>query len=265
MADLAAVLDDLTAEGAELDRLVAELPPTEWTRETPAVGWTIAHQIAHLMWTDEVATLSATDPAAFADVVKQAWQNPIGFVDEGAERLSHEPDLLARWRKGRAGMVDALRDVAPGRKLDWFGPPMSVASMATARIMETWAHGQDVADTLGVTRALTARIKHVAHIGIRARNFAYSVNNQPPPAEEFRVDLAAPDGSLWTWGPEDAAQRVTGPALDFCLLVTQRRHPADLAVEAVGPDATHWLTIAQAFAGAPGKGREPGQFDKGVQ
>lgn len=264
MADLAAVLGDLAAEGDDLDRLVANLPEAGWAQPTPAQSWTIAHQIAHLWWTDDVANTSSTDPAAFAEVVKKAWQNPAGFVDEAAEINAQVPpaELLERWRVRRKALVEALRNVEPGRKLDWFGPPMSVASMATARIMETWAHGQDVADALDVSREPTDRIKHVAHIGVRTRNFAYSVHNTSPPTEEFRVELTAPDGSLWTWGPEDAAQRVTGPALDFCLLVTQRRHRNDLAVKAVGADAEHWLTIAQAFAGAPGKGREPGRFDR---
>lgn len=76
------------------------------------------------------------------------------------------------------------------------------------------------------------------------------------PDEEFRVELTGPSG-LWTYGPPDAAQRVTGPALDFCLLVTQRIHRSDTAVRAEGPDADRWLDIAQAFAGPAGPGRAP--------
>ena len=142
-----------------------------------------------------------------------------------------------------------------GRKLLWFGPPMSAASMATARLMETWAHGLDVADALGAPPSATARLKSIAHLGVRTRNFAYSVHGQTPPAEEFRVELTAPDGGLWAWGPDAAAQKVSGPALDFCYLVTQRRPRATLALTAQGADAEHWLGIAQAFAGPPGGGR----------
>jgi uncharacterized protein (TIGR03084 family) len=130
--------------------------------------------------------------------------------------------------------------------------------MATARIMETWAHGQDVADALGVRRTPTARLRHVAHIGVRTRDFAYMIRGLPVPSEQFRVELLGPAGELWTWGPDDAAQRVTGPALEFCLLVTQRVHREDTALVAVGEDANMWLTIAQAFAGPPGRGREVG-------
>ena len=142
-----------------------------------------------------------------------------------------------------------------GRKLLWFGPPMGAASMATARLMETWAHGLDVADTLGVSVPPSPRLKSIAHLGVRTRDFAFSVHGLTPPAEPFRVELTAPDDDLWTWGPEDAAQRVVGTALDFCYLVTQRRPRATLNVEAHGTDAQTWLGIAQAFAGPAGPGR----------
>jgi uncharacterized protein (TIGR03084 family) len=265
VADLTALVADLAAECADLDALVADLPEAQWAQETPAAGWTIAHQVAHLAWTDDVAALAATDPEEFQRLIRQALANYDGYVDRAAaERATAPPAaLLAGWREGRATLVTALAAVADGTKLPWFGPPMSAASMATARLMETWAHGQDVADTLGIVRTPTGRLRHVAHIGIRARDFAYLVNDRPVPAEQFRVELRGPDGELWTWGPEDAAQRVTGAALDFCLLVTQRRHLADLDVRADGSDATEWLGIAQAFAGPPGPGREPDRASSG--
>ncbi|QBS42201.1 TIGR03084 family metal-binding protein [Nocardia sp. CS682] len=262
MADLEALLNDFADECAELEGIVAPLAAADWARATPAPGWTIAHQIGHLAWTDEVATLAAADADRFQQLVIEAAPKASTFVDEAAEEASTAPpaELLDRWHRGRKSLTDALRAVPAGSKLPWFGPPMSAASMITARIMETWAHGQDVADTLGVTRTPTARLRTVAHIGVRTRNFAYTVHGKTPPTEEFRVELTAPDGSSWSWGPEDAAQRVTGSALDFCLLVTQRRHPDDLAIEAVGADAAEWLTLAQAFAGPTGTGRTAGQF-----
>lgn len=260
VADLENVLADLIDEGDDLDALVAGLTDAEWGRPTPAEGWTIAHQIAHLAWTDDASVLAATDADGFNAELEKALVNIDSYVDDGAAQRAKTPpaELLATWRVGRAALGAALRSVPEGAKVPWFGPPMSPTSMATARLMETWAHAQDVADTLGVQRLATSRIKHVAHIGARTRDYAYLVNNRQAPAEPFRVELVAPDGDLWTWGPEDAPQRVSGPALDFCLLVTQRRHRDDLALVAVGPDANEWLDIAQAFAGPPGTGREPG-------
>lgn len=258
MADLEGLLGDLAAEGDDLERLVAPLDAGRWAGPTPAEGWTIAHQIAHLAWTDRLAVVAATDADAFAGIVERAMTDPRFVEDGAAEGAREDPaDLLERWRSGRREVAAALAAVPPGTRVPWLGPPMSAPSMATARLMETWAHGQDVADALDAERPPTARLRHVAHIGVRARDFAFHNRGLRPPADEFRVALAGPGGEEWTWGPPDAAQSVTGPALDFCLLVTRRRHPADLAVTANGPDAATWLGIAQAFAGPPGADRAP--------
>ncbi|MDT5153990.1 MAG: hypothetical protein QOI01_5723 [Mycobacterium sp.] len=248
---------DLRAESDTLDELVAGLDDDGWRLATPAPGWSIAHQIAHLWWTDRVSLVAVTDGAAFGDILGDAARNPTGFVDEGAEQLatSAPAEMLADWRSTRRSLHHELRKVADGRKLPWFGPPMSATSMATARLMETWAHGLDVADALGVRRTPTVRLRPIAHIGVRTRDFAFTVHGLPVPPEPFLVELAAPDGSTWSWGPADAEQRVTGSAEDFCMLVTQRRPRAELDVTAVGADAQTWLTIAQAFAGPPGVGR----------
>lgn len=278
---LEAVLADLAAESEELrDAVTGAVAaardagrPEEavWHAETPAAGWDVATQVAHLTQTDEAAAAAARaaggDPAQGADwaeVVRSAVERPDTFVDDAAALLAglSGEELLARWEASRPALADALRAVPAGQRLPWFGPPMSPTSMATARFMETWAHGQDVLDgleaagLLPVRPAPTDRLRHVAHLGVRTRDFAYAVHQLAPPAEEFRVELTAPSGAVWTWGPEDAAQRVSGPALDFCLLVTQRVHPDDADVEAVGADARHWLSIAQAFAGPAGAGRE---------
>lgn len=258
MADAGPIVDDLRAESDELDALVTPLPESRWREPTPASGWTIAHQIGHLLWTDRVALTSVTDEPAFGELLTAAAADPAGFVDKAAEQESRRPgaELLDDWRGTRRRLHAALLEVPPDRKLAWFGPSMSAASMATARLMETWAHGLDVADALGAQRtAGRRRLRSIAHLGVRTRDYAFAVHGLPAPTEPFRVELRTPDGSTWAWGPEDASQRVVGLALDFCYLVTQRRPLAALDVEAVGDDAKRWLTIAQAFAGPPGPGR----------
>ncbi|MGA8048485.1 MAG: TIGR03084 family metal-binding protein [Dermatophilaceae bacterium] len=241
-------------ECADLDALVRDLPATDWSRATPAEGWTIAHQIAHLAWTDDVAILSATDPDAFAAIVAEAARDPLGYVDRQAEVGAARPpaELLTGWRSGRSRLADILSALDPDTRLDWFGPPMKPRSMATARLMETWAHGQDVADALGVTRAPTERLHDICHLGVRTRDWAYVITGKQVPTGEFRVELTSPSGELWTWGPEagDAAGGVVGSALEFCLVVTQRRDVAQTDLRSTGA-ATEWLTFAQAFAGAP--------------
>ncbi|MUM17087.1 TIGR03084 family protein [Mycobacterium sp. CBMA271] len=252
-----AVIDDLHDESEGLDALVASLAEQGWAQATPAPGWTIAHQIAHLHWTDAQSLLAVTDPEGFANELPKALADPLGFVDKAAEEVAQTPpaELLLRWRDTRNQLHAALRDVPDGVKIPWYGPPMSAASMGTARLMETWAHALDVADALGATPAPTARLKSIAHLGVRTRDYAFSVHGQPAPADPFRVELTGPDGQTWAWGPQDAAQRVTGSALDFCYLVTQRRPRGELDLQVTGADAEKWLSLAQAFAGPPGSGR----------
>ncbi|RKR89583.1 uncharacterized protein (TIGR03084 family) [Micromonospora pisi] len=275
MVDLSQLLTDLDEESAEVDALVADRPAVDWAEPTPAPGWSIAHQIAHLAWTDQVALMAATDVPAFYASLQHAATDPGGFVDRGANELLDEvmataapggaldragapAALLRRWRSGRAALATALAAVPAGNRLPWYGTQMSPASMATARIMETWAHGQDIADTLGLSRTPSRRLRHVAYLGVRTLGHSFAAHGRATPNVPVRVELRAPDGDEWVFGPADAANRVAGPALDFCLLVTQRRHRTDLALVATGQVADEWLDVAQAFAGPPGPGREPG-------
>ena len=257
------LLDDLKAESDRLWNVVSGLDDDGWATPTPATGWSVATQVAHLVWTDEVAVVAATDTPdgkrAWDALVLQALEDPLGFVDAQAHELARlEPEaLLERWARAREDLPRALRAYPEGQKMPWFGPPMSPASMATARFMETWAHALDVYDALEVVPQVTDRIRHVTHLGVRTRDFAFSVHGLEPPGEEFRVELTAPSGERWAWGPEDAAQSVRGSAFDFCQLVTQRVHRGDTDLVATGADAERWLTIAQAFAGPAGEGRSP--------
>jgi uncharacterized protein (TIGR03084 family) len=261
-----ALADDLAAESAGLRELLAPLSEQDWRRDTPAAGWTIADQVSHLAYFDDVAVQSAVRPDEFEAERKRIEDDGGINPDTIAARfrdVSGEA-MLVWFDEARDRLLETFRSLDPKERVPWFGPAMSAASSLTARIMETWAHGQDVADTLGVTREPSARLRHVAHIGVGARAFSYFANDREMPDAPIRVELTAPDGDVWTWGPEDAADRVTGPALDFCLAVTQRRHRDDVDLTITGPAATEWMSFAQAFAGDAGTGREPGQFTKEI-
>jgi uncharacterized protein (TIGR03084 family) len=260
MVDMASICADLQAEQEALESILSTLEETDWNRPTPADGWMIRDQVSHLGSTDRVAIIAAGAPERFTtEVLSQqrglrlAQQLEIGRSMSGAA-------LLSWWRAGRLAMLDVLQRLAPKARIPWFGPAMSAVSFATARLMETWAHGQDVVDTLGLQRPATDRLRHVAHLGVLARPFSFHGRGQPVPADDVRVELVSPSGTVWTWGEAQAGNRVYGPALDFCLVVTQRRHPADTALRLEGPVAQAWMAIAQAFAGPAGAGRQPGQF-----
>lgn len=258
-ADMHVLADDLTAETIVLRELVAGLDQHGWQTPTPAVGWTIADQFSHLAYFDDAAIQSATDPEGFrAQALRSFTDGELSANDIAARYRSMPGQELAEWfDASRRRLITVFADLDPAVRLPWFGLPMSAASALTARIMETWAHGQDIADALGVRREPTARLRHIAHIGVRALPYSFAVNGLEVPPEPVRVELTGPGGQLWTWGPADAANTVTGRALDFCLLVTQRRHQDDTEITAHGGAAIAWLSVAQAFAGPPGTGRQP--------
>jgi len=259
------LLADLEDEHAELDALLAPLDAASWDRPTPAEGWAVRDQVSHLAFFDEAAALAVVEPDRFrarAEAMLATTGDPM------AEHLARGRALdgaavLAWWRRARADMLAAARTVDEGARIPWFGPSMGVMSFVSARLMETWAHGQDVADALGVARRPSARLRHVAHLGVRARPFSYAVRGLEVPGGPVAVELVGPAGERWSWDAgDDAADVVRGTALDFCLVVTQRRHVANTALEVDGPLAEGWLAIAQAFAGPPGPGRPPVGSDR---
>jgi uncharacterized protein (TIGR03084 family) len=253
------LLADLRAETAELDTMIQGLDATAWELPTPAEGWAVRDQISHLAWFDDAATTSATDPEGFRAALPAFLARGHSGVDElvVASRGLTAGQVRDWFRTARARSLEAFARLDPRTRLPWYGPDMSAASFVTARLMETWAHGQDVVDALGQVRPATDRLRSVAEIGYRARPFSYAVRGLAVPDRAVRVELTGPHGENWVWGSPDAADVVRGTALDFCLLVTQRRHRDDLALDVTGPAAAEWMGIAQAFAGPPGAGREP--------
>lgn len=255
---------DLAAEQAALDVLVKDLDEKAWQAQTPLDDWTIKDVIAHLTYFDSTAHMAATDPQAFKKHLEKIMAGFSDFdrvlTDINAE-FNHltGAELLARWREGRKKLLDVFSALSPKERLIWYGPPMGPKSMLTGRLMETWAHGQDVADTLKIRYKNTDRLKHVAHIGVSTFAFCFKNRQMEVPDKKVRVELTGPGGDLWTWGPEDSNDIVRGPAEDFCLLVTKRRHLDDVNLEVTGEVAKLWISIAQAFAGPPEEGPQPGE------
>ena len=246
-----AMIADLESEQDSLDQVVADRDEAMWQLATASPGWTIADQISHLQFFDERAALAMNDPDAFGVDRQHLISSAPRDLSVELGRQVSAGELLDTWRQSRRALIEAAKKVDPTVRVPWYGPSMAVKSFLTARLMECWAHGHDVAEAVGVQRSPSARLKHVAHIGVGARAFSLMINQLPEDSRSIRVELTAPGDELWTWGDETSDQRVLGDAVDFCLVVTQRRALSDSQLTVAGDSATTWMRIAQAFAGAP--------------
>ena len=257
------IAGELRAEYAELAALARTLTPAQWRAPSAFYGWSAWDEIAHLCFFDETGLLAATDAEGFARDT-QAMGARLARGEEisaiAREKYGHldGPALLAHWTPVSARLADALAALDPKARLPWYGPSMSARSFATARLMETWAHGQDVWDVVGRARPGSSRLKHIAHLGVSTYGWTFVNRKLPPPEPMPLVELTAPDGSIWSWGDPALPQTVRGPAQDFCLVVTQRRNVADTALTVSVGAASQWMAIAQCFAGPPADGPAPG-------
>lgn len=255
--DLVDLVKDLLDEQASLDEIVAPLSERDWDLPTPSPRWSVTDQIGHLRYFDRAAAMAIRDPDAFSAATQrlvEASQESNTSGDDytlGDFRRLNPSDRLESWREGRSELAEAAATLGERDRVCWYGPSMGAKSFVTARLMEAWAHGTDVCDTVGAHRKPTHRLRHIAQLGYITRAWTYINRGQPAPEEQVRVELTAPSGETWTWGDDgDAAgNAVSGPALDFCLVVTQRRHVADTGLEVTGEHAADWLAKAQAFAG----------------
>lgn len=255
---------DLNAQYREFDSLVSGLSKKIWFAVTPFFGWTIFDQVAHVAFFDSQALLAIKAPEMFTDSAKSILQL-LSSEGEWPPKTNpllgpeHPDALMILWRTTRTELLKRLEPIAPKQRIVWYGPDMSARSFATARLMEVWAHSQDVFDTLRVKRKNTARLQHVAHIGVTTFAWSFAVRKLSPPKSRPRVELIGPSGECWVWGEPDAEETVTGSAEEFCLVVTQRRNIADTRLQYRGDQVKQWLSFAQAFAGVAQTPPAPGE------
>ncbi len=257
MTDLSTIAADLLAEQESLDRVVADLSAEQWGTPTASPGWTVADQIGHLTYFDGTATLAIEDPDAFQAGIGELMTAGEGFEDMTLSRNLSPAELLAKWRDNRRRLAEAAATLEDGVRIPWYGPSMSAKSFLTARLMECWAHGTDVVDAVDGDRPPSERLRHVAQIGFITRGWTYLNRGEDVPEGAVRVVLEAPSGETWTFGPDDAAAGITGPAEQFCQVVTQRRHIDDTDLVVTGEIAADWMAKAQAYAGPPTEGPAP--------
>ncbi len=240
MDDLA-LLADLTAEQQALDELLASLDDDQWRAPTPADGWTVHDTVAHLALAELLAHASVVDgrdPVASGPFPFTAPDDPAALLDT--------------WRTARRATLAAFAARDDRDRVPWGRRHMAVRSLATARLMETWAHGLDCFAAAGVTPVDTDRLVHVARLGWRSLTVAFVVAGKEPPAppDTLRVDLLAPSGTAWVYGPEpaDASATVRGDAGVWCRVVTQRwRAPEPAPLTCDGELAVAAVRVARAF------------------
>ena len=261
MTDIAALASDFLAETR---RLAGEVRRSPHAPDTPTLfkGWSTDAILRHLHTWNEAARLSLTDEAAFTALLAGAAP-AIGagglraYEDAALGHLSGEA-LVRAWLAEAERTADAFAGADPDARLPWVGPPMSAASSLTARLMESWAHGQAVFDANGVERADTDAIRPIAELGVRTFGWTYAVRGEPRPATKPHVRLTTPSGAIWAWNDHSDTERIEGPATAFCQVVTQTRNVADTALTVTGAVARDWMSKAQCFAGGPETPPPPG-------
>jgi len=255
---------DLTDEYQALDDLVSGSDSEIWQIETPFYGWTVFDAVAHLAFFDHESVLVMEDPEAFRQRAKQIMKLMTAGKSLSAHTnhllpVSSGTELLDFWREIREKMILGLEKRAPDHRLCWYGPDMGASSFASARLMEGWAHSQDIYDALKIKRENRSRLFHVARMGVMTFKWSFRVNGLPIPDGRPWVKLSGPAGESWEWGDPNAEEKVWGRAEEFCLVVSQRRNLGDTALRWEGEIAGQWLDIAQVFAGTPEKGPRPGE------
>jgi uncharacterized protein (TIGR03084 family) len=233
-------LSDLADEQATLDRLLASVPAEEWARSTPAPGWTIADQVWHLAVSERAAALAV---AGRSDEVFG------GTAREPTRRETEPAALLDAWRRARDATLAALTPLGDRDRVMWGAGPMSARSFADARLMETWAHGLDCHAALDVVPVDTVRLRRIAGLGFRALPYAFSLTGDEPPGDirTLALDLTAPDGTHWQYGPSGTVDLISGTAGEWCRVVTRRRRAEDTSLRAPTPLGARALQVARAY------------------
>jgi uncharacterized protein (TIGR03084 family) len=163
-------------------------------------------------------------------------------------------ELLGAWREYYLDMTPRFAGTDPKQRVKWAGPDMSARSSITARLMETWAHGQEIYDLLGLVRENADRIRNIAHLGVGTFGWTFVNRKEPVPTPVPYVRLVAPSGDIWRWGEPSDDERIDGAADEFCQVVCQTRNVTDTSLRVTGAVAAEWMAKAQCFAGPP---REP--------
>lgn len=257
--------DDFKTECAALATLLAPLTDPDFARATAFKGWTINDIMSHLYMGDTSARQTLEEPSVYAAARatrRKAQDSGMSLLEYQRNWVDglHGAALAVAWQESSSRTAAAYAKADPKLRVKWVGPDMSARSSITARLMETWSHSQAIYDLLGQERQDHDGIRAIAHLGAITYGWTFQNRDESPPGPPPHIRLTAPSGSIWEWNADTAApgELVTGPATDFCQVVTQTRNLADVGLTVTGPSATAWMTKAQCFAGPPNDPPAPG-------
>ncbi|MEC9344973.1 MAG: TIGR03084 family metal-binding protein [Pseudomonadota bacterium] len=254
---------DFQTESDALYRLLEPLADADFERKTQFKNWTINHVLQHLHYFNYAADLSVKDEAGILKLLKDlqaavaAGETVLAYTDRMLDGLKGRA-LLKAWKDYYTGMLPTFHGADPKMRVKWAGPDMSVLSSITARLMETWAHAQEVYDLLGVVRQDGDHIRNIVVIGNNTFGWTFINRGEPVPADKPYLLLTAPSGAIWEFNEPSTTNRIEGPASEFCQVVTQTRNIADTTLKTTGETATRWMAVAQCFAGVPQQPPAPG-------
>lgn len=254
---------DFRDESQALYDLIASREQDVFALPTQFRKWTVDDVLTHLHVWNIGADLSLADTDAFLEfyshfrqAVEQA--RPMGKLEKAYLGGLSGVALMQAWREQVETMTARFAAVDPRQRVQWAGPDMSARSSITARLMETWAHGQEVYDALGAERLDADRIRNIAVLGVNTFGWSFKVHRLDVPLRAPHVRLTAPSGEIWTWNEPSEDDLVEGDATGFCQVVTQTRNVADTKLRVRGDIAARWMAIAQAFAGSAQTPPAPG-------
>jgi len=252
--------EDFRQETRALHRLVMSLPIASYEEPTQFKAWTIVDVIRHLHFWNRMAHFQLSAPDELAGHLNRMQVRGIAMRAYEGEQLGHlsPAALVAEWADFAEQAADLFAAADPKARLKWAGPDMSARSSITARLMETWAHGQEIYDHAGVVRQNADRIGNIVTLGVNTFGWTYATRRETPPGPMPHLVLTAPSGAIWTHGEPSGTDRIEGLAVEFCQVVTQTRNVADTSLKVTGPVAADWMSKAQCFAGAPNPPPVPG-------
>jgi len=253
---------DFLEESRDLYSRVAPLSVEQLQEPTDFKGWSIETVLRHLHFWNRMALWALTDEGSFKEALKPVMAAITGGgalpAAEGEAIAEVGQELVATWREMFEVLADAYAQADPSQRCAWAGPSMSARSCITARQMETWAHGQEIYDSLGCKRVNTDRIRNIVILGVNTYGWSFQVRGEDAPQPMPMLELTSPSGEVWRFGESQASGLITGLAEEFGQVVTQTRNIADTQLKIEGEIARAWMSKAQCFAGGPSEPPEPG-------